>query len=582
MTLDPSQIASSWLQQYGDFLKAGDVKGTISCFHPDGFLRDHLAFTWNNRTLHGHEKIGAYLGATLGPACIAEVELETRAGLVPELGAFTAQMISPVAETVSAGFIFACKVGRGEGYFVLNPTGGGDWKAISVMMRLVDISGHEEWIEEEGVYGDHTICWSDVNRERREAIEKDPYVLIVGAGHTGLNIAATFKHMNIPSLVVESNLRVGDNWRKRYPTLTLHTPKRYNELLYQPFPKTWPVYTPRDKVADWLEQYVQSQDLVVWTDSHPIPTPTFDSIARRWTVIIDRAGQQVTLNPAHIVLAAGALGDPNIPDMDNRDAFEGPVVHCANYNGGNSFAGKQVVVVGAGNTSADICQDLCFHGAESVTMVQRSANCVLSVNSVRAMIECWYPGDRGNDVSDFLIMAQPLGLLERKSKESEALLLEQQKETHEGLRKAGDMEDIVRRCNSPNNALTILLPGFDVGCGELIRSGKVKIKHGVEVARLERNCVIFTDGSSVEADAVVLATSFKSVREKMRGVFGDATIDQTSPVWGLDEEGEIRGCYRPSGHPGLWFAAGEFFTSRVRTKQLALEIKAVELGMLKL
>ncbi|KAJ7184407.1 FAD/NAD-P-binding domain-containing protein [Mycena filopes] len=580
--LDPFQVASSWLQQYGECLTSSDIRGAVSCFRPDGFLRDVLVFTWDNRTLNGHEKIAAYLEDTIASTRITDVELDTRPGLVPEVGGLNTQLTSPAAETtVSAGFTFRCKVGPGQGYFALNPTEDGDWKAISVMMRLVDITGHEEWIQEDRIYGGHTLSWSDVNRDKREAIEKYPYVLIVGAGHTGLNIAAMFKHMNLPSLVVESNLRVGDNWRKRYPTLTLHTPKVYAELLYQPFPKTWPVYTPRDKVADWLEQYVQSEDLVVWTNSRLLPGPTFDSTSRRWTIVIDHAGQRVTLNPAHIVVAAGALGDPNIPEMDNRDVFDGPVLHCADYQGGKPFAGKRVVVVGAGNTSADICQDLSFHRAASVTMVQRSASFVVSQSSVREMVEHWYPANRATDISDFLLMAQPLGLLQRKSKESEGLLLEQQKETHEGLREAG------HRLITDQNILGLFFGGyggywFDVGCAELIKTGKVKMKPGVEVARLEKDSVVFTDGSSVEADAVVLATSFKSIRDKMRSVFGDAIIDQTALVWGLDEEGEIRGCYRPSGHPGLWFAAGDFYTSRARAKQLALEIKAVELGLLKL
>ncbi|KAJ7042124.1 dimethylaniline monooxygenase [Mycena alexandri] len=581
MTLDPIQIASSWLQQYGDFLKSGDVKGTVSSFQPNGFLRDILVFTWNNRTLNGHEKITAYLEDTLRSACITEVELETRRGLVPELSGFNAQMISPVAETVSAGFTFGCKVGRGQGYFVLIPTEAGEWKAISVMTQLADISGHEEWILEEGIYGGHTLSWTDVNRERREAIEKNPYVLIVGAGHTGLNLAATFRHMDIASLVVESNLRVGDNWRKRYPTLTLHTPKVYTELLYQSFPRTWPLYTPRDKFADWLEQYVQSEDLVVWTNSRPLPGPTFDITSRRWTIVIDHAGQPVTLNPAHIVLAAGAHGEPNIPVIDNKEAFDGPVVHCEDYQGAKPFAGKRVVVVGAGNTAADICQDLSFHGAESVTMVQRSATCVVSVTSVRQMLEPLYHENLGTEVADFLLMAQPVGLLQQKAKQTEALLVEQQKETYRGLREAG------YHLITDQSLFSLFYAGyggywFDVGCAELIRSGKVKIKHGVEVTRLENNSVVFTDGSFLEADAVVLATSFKSIRDKMRGIFGDAVIDQTDPVWGLDDEGEIRGCYRPSGHPGLWFAAGEFYVSRARSKQLALEIKAIELGLLKL
>ncbi|KAJ6497149.1 FAD/NAD-P-binding domain-containing protein [Mycena vitilis] len=581
MTLDPHQVASSWLDDYGAFLASGDVEGVVSCFQPDGFLRDFLTFTWNNRTLRGHEKIASYLENTLTVASIADLKLESRRGLTPEAAGFNGQLVSQLTSTVSAGFTFGCKIGKGQGYFTLVSASDGEWKAISVLMQLADIRGHEEWLSEEGVYGGHTLSWTDVNRERRETIEKDPHVLIVGGGHTGLNVAAQFRHMNIPSLLIESNPRIGDNWRKRYPTLTLHGPKANSELLYQPFPKTWPVYAPRDKIADWLEQYAHSQDLVTWTSSRLLPGPTYDSSSSRWTVGVDRAGELVILHPAHIVLAAGALGTPKIPVMENRAAFDGPVLHSVDYKGGKLFAGKRVVVVGSGNSSADLCQDLSFQGAESVTMVQRSATCVVSSSSVREMTERLYPEELGSVVADLRLTAKPIHLMQEMFEETEEQMLELQKDTHKGLREAG-FHLITNR-----NLYSLFNGGyggywFDVGCADLIRSGKVKIKHGVEIKRLEKNSVIFTDGSSLDADAIILATSCESIRDTMRGVFGDAIIDQTDPVWGVDEEGELRGVYRPSGYPNLWFTAGEFYTSRSRPKQLALEIKAIELGLLKL
>ncbi|KAF7359199.1 FAD/NAD-P-binding domain-containing protein [Mycena sanguinolenta] len=434
MTLDPAEIAFSWLQSYAAFLASGDVKGSVSCFHDDGFLRDLLVFIWNNRNLHGHKNINAYLADTLSHASIADVKLETRPGLVPEIDRFNAQMVSPVANTVSAGFTFECRIGKGQGYFFLVPADDGQWKAISVMMQLADISGHEEWIQEEGAHGGHTLSWTDVNRERREIIEKDPYVLIIGAGHTGLNAAAQFKHLNIPSLVVESNLRIGDNWRKRQ---VLPKTFIYCELLYHPYPASWPLYLPRDKIADWLEHYAHAEDLVVWTNSRPLPGPTYDRTSGRWTVVIDRGGEHVTLNPAHIVVAAGALGAPNIPVMENRDAFDGPIVHCADYQGGKPFAGKRVVVVGAGNTSADLCQDLSFHGAESVTMVQRSASFVLPIALVQNLVENLYPEGLEIHTCDFLFAAKPLPLMEKMAEHTEALLIEQLKDTYTSLREAG-------------------------------------------------------------------------------------------------------------------------------------------------
>ncbi|KAJ7494498.1 FAD/NAD-P-binding domain-containing protein [Mycena galericulata] len=578
MPVDHSTIASSWLQDFGKSLQSADLDATVSCIHPDGYWRDILVFSWNNRCLHGHGKIAEYLSGSLNSASITDVELDSRVGLTSEYGPLTDHL--PLS-AVSAGFTFSCAIGFGNGYFSLISTESGEWKALVVMMALVDIRGHEEINHEEGDYGGHTLAWSDVSKEGREAVEANPYVLIIGAGQTGLNVAARFKQMNISSLVVETNHRVGDNWRKRYPTLVLHSPRKMNSMLYQAYPRTWNTFTPRDKMADWLEQYVQSQDLVVWTNSRPLPQPTYDGATKRWTVVIDRACKHITLHPAHIVIAAGVQGAPRIPVIRNKELFRGINLHSSEYDGGKSFAGQRVVVVGAGNTAADICQDLTFHGAQSVTMVQRSGTWVMSRSSARMLMDRMYPEELEVDVCDLMSMARPLKLMMKFDKETEAQTLAQERETHEGLREAGF------NISSGKNFLVLFYEGhggfwLDVGCAELIRSGKVKIKQGAEIDKFLAHSVILTDGSSLEADTVIFATSYEGVCDSMRTVFGNSTIDHVGPVWGLDDEGELRGCYHPTGHPGLWFAAGDFHQSRVASKQLALEIKAIELGLLKL
>lgn len=111
---------------------------------------------------------------------------------------------------------------------------------------------------------------------------------------------------------------------------------------------------------------------------------------------------------------------------------------------------------------------------------------------------------------------------------------------------------------------------MDIGCAQLIIDGKVKIKQGVKIARTSSNSVHFTDGSTLVADVIVFAfvelshslvpmlikslfrrTGYENIRDTMRPLFGDETIDKTGPVYGKDEEGEFRASYRPSGHPGV-------------------------------
>ncbi|KAJ7029866.1 FAD/NAD-P-binding domain-containing protein [Mycena alexandri] len=576
MTVDPSQVASSWISQFGKALESGDINGTVSSLHPDGYFRDILVFSWNNRCLHGDANLTAYLTGALDKVSIRDVTLETRTGLTPQYGALTDKL--PL-RTVSAGFTFTCTVGIGRGYFHLVSADSGEWKAFVVMMALADIKGHEEIKHELGVYGDHTLAWTDVFYERRRAIETNPHVLIIGGGQTGLNVAARFKQMEIKTLVVEANSRIGDNWRKRYPTLVLQSPKKSNSMLYQPYPQTWPVFTPRDKLADWLEQYAQSQDLVVWTNSRPLPHPLYDNSTKRWTVVVDRAGQHVTLHPSHIIVA-NTFGAPRMPVLPHQDGFKGSVLHASAYQGGKPFTGKQVIVVGGANTAADICQDLVSHGAQSITMVQRSATWILSRDSARIMFDRVFPEEMDIDVSDFIAMAYPISLMRKIEGDTVQQALEEQKMTHRGLAEAGF------KIMAGKDFLTLWYEGgggysLDVGCSELISSGKVKIKHGVELAEFNTDSVVFTDGSSLEADVVIFATSYENIGDTMRKtILGDEIMDRVGPVWGLDEEGELRGCYRPTGQPGLWFAAGHFHVSRAFSKQVALKIKAIELGLI--
>ncbi|KAJ7020525.1 FAD/NAD-P-binding domain-containing protein [Mycena alexandri] len=577
--VDAPAIASSWLKNFGGFLACGDVPGTVSCFTPDGWLRDILVFTWKNRTLAGPGCISAYLKDTLGPATLTQAKLDTRLHLTPVFGTIT-----HTAAGVSSGFTFETAIGHGQGYFSLVQNDTGEWKALMVFMRLADIRGHEEAGPEKGVYGGHTLAWQDVHRGRREAIEHNPHVLIIGGGQTGLNVGARFRQMNIPSLIVEMNNRVGDNWRKRYPTLTLHTIKTQHSMLYEPYPSNWPTYTPRDKLADWLEQYALCQDLVIWTNSRALPTPAYDSSTKRWTVVIDRAGEHITLHPAHIVLAAGTVGAPYIPSIPDAHLFTGLNIHALTYVGGEPFVGKRTLVVGAGNSAADICQDLAFQGAGSVTMLQRSSTCVVSSDNVARKLWRLWPADVPTDVADFKVEVMPYLLMREIGKATTESMWAEEEETHRGLREAGLSLSFGNDGSGQYPMIFERFGGYwlDVGLANYIRSGNVKVKQGVEIARFTENSAVFTDGSSLEVDAVIFATSYESIRETMRGLFGDAVIDQTTLVWGTDEEGELNGAYRPSGHPGLWYAAGDFAISRFYSKQLALEIKAIELGLLTL
>lgn len=208
-------------------------------------------------------------------------------------------------------------------------------------------------------------------------------------------------------------------------------------VLYAPYPDNWPTFTPRDKLASWLEQYTDSQDLIVWTSSELVPTPIYDNSMGRWTVVIKKAGTMVTLHPAHIVLATGTHGTPFMPTIPGADIFTGELLHASAYAGGEPYAGKRVVVVGAGNTAADMCQDLEFRGAASVTMLQRSVTCVVSDAFIKNEFSMTWPEGVPVDISDFKIASMPLGLLRHISIDNIGHEESFHRDMHDGLRKAG-------------------------------------------------------------------------------------------------------------------------------------------------
>jgi cation diffusion facilitator CzcD-associated flavoprotein CzcO len=184
-------------------------------------------------------------------------------------------------------------------------------------------------------------------------------------------------------------------------------------VLYTPYPETWPTYTPKDKLADWLEAYARMHDLLVWTGVELTPDSalTYDESAHRWTLTVVRNGARVVLHPAHVVLATGTLGAPHTPAVPDAAVFKGTVLHSSAYTHAAPFAGQRVLVVGAANTAADVCADLVGAHAR-VTMLQRSPTAVAFQNALRAYWTANFPPGVPHALADFKLFAVPNALRE--------------------------------------------------------------------------------------------------------------------------------------------------------------------------
>jgi putative flavoprotein involved in K+ transport len=239
------------------------------------------------------------------------------------------------------------------------------------------------------------------------------------------------------------------------------------------------------------------------------------------------------------------------------------------------------LVVGTGSSGHDVAQDLCKRDAE-VTMLQRSSTCVVSVEPGAARAYSIYAEDGPPlEDADLVTNSLPFPLLTELHKELTKRIAEMDRDLLQGLRDAGfaldfgeDDSGFLMKYHRYGGGYYI-----NAGCSDLIIEGKIKIKQGVEIERLEGKIVRFTDGTSIEVDVVVIAAGYKNMSESVRALLGDKVADRVGPVWGLDDEGEVRAMWRPTGQPGFWLMGGSLQQCRPYSKYLALQIKAALLGL---
>ena len=143
----------------------------------------------------------------------------------------------------------------------------------------------------------------------------------------------------------------GDNWRKRYHSLALHNPTDVNHLPYMPFPLNWPVYLPKDMLADWFEAYAWTQEINFWTRTE-LTSGSYDEAAGHWNVVVRHGGGERIMRPKHLVFANGLVGFPRIPDLPGLKDFKGEVMHTSAFTNGAHWRGKKALVLGTG-TSTD-------------------------------------------------------------------------------------------------------------------------------------------------------------------------------------------------------------------------------------
>ncbi len=221
----------------------------------------------------------------------------------------------------------------------------------------------------------------------------------------------------------------------------------------------------------------------------------------------------------------------------------------------------------------------------AVTMLQRSSITVVSLepSSVRPY-ELYRQNDGVRPIADTDLMAAsvPYPLLARLHKPLSRQMAEDDKDLLDGLRKVGFLLDNGEDDTGYFLKLLRHQAGYylNVGASDLIIEGKIKLKAGVDIARLEAKKVIFSDGTALHADIVVLATGYKPLQEAVRAMFGDEVADRVGPIWGIGDDGELCNMYARTAQEGLYVSGGGIPGARAYSQYTAMLIKAAVEGLL--
>jgi cation diffusion facilitator CzcD-associated flavoprotein CzcO len=545
-------LVEGWIDRFNVAMTAGDGARLAGLFSDDSYWRDLLALTGDIRTFAGRTLIAERLPGHLLDAAVTPFVLE-------EQHQPRVDRLEPFGDLIGAFFQFDTSSGHCRGFVRLTvDPDTGTTTAFTLLTSLEALHGADA-------------------SPPSPSTSAEPDVLIVGAGQAGLGLAARLMQLGISVRLIERNQCVGDNWRNRYSSLKLHNQLVSCHLPGRRFPEHWPTYLPKDLVASFFAEYAQELGLEVWTGSEVIRA---DHTVAGWEVDVRDEDGVRTVRPRFVVMATGITGGvPKQPVVDGAELFKGTLTHSSGYRGTEDVGGKHVVVVGAGTSGHDIAHDVHRRGAASVTMVQRSSVTVVSLKSAEVQYATY--NDVGPDLSledvDFISSSIPNVLARRLWMPITKALAEQDKDLLDGLHRAGFLTDQGEDGSGFIVKSMMTYGGFyiDVGASEMIIDGQIKVRSAVGVDHLTEREVVLTDGTTLAADMLVLATGFEPMHADIRRIFGPEVADRVGPIWGLSErDGELRGVWRVSEQPNFLVMGGGLAHCRIYSRYVALQIQS--------
>ena len=480
------------LTNLGEALAARDLDRALALFQDDCYWRDLVSFTWNIKTVEGKDAVRAMLKAQLPSVKPSAWTVDSAAGVSEENG-------------VTTGW-FAFETDAARGYGLVRLKDGQIW---TLLTTAAELKGHEEPLGFQRPLGakhgaaKHRLTWKEEREEEARTLgfTKQPYVVIVGGGQGAIGLGARLRMLDVPTIIVEKNARPGDSWRNRYKSLCLHDPVWYDHMPYLPFPPNWPVFSPKDKIGDWLEMYTKIMELNYW-GSTTCKKASYDEAKKEWTVIVEQDGKEITLRPNHLVLATGMSAKPNIPNFPGMARFKGDQHHSSKHPGPDAYAGKKVVIIGSNNSAHDIAAALWENDGD-VTMVQRSSTHIVRSETLMDIgLSALYSEKAvksgiDHHRADLIFASIPYRILHEFQIPLYQQMKERDAEFYAGLEKAGFWHDW-----GPDGSglfMKYLRRGsgyyIDVGASQLVIDGKIRLKRG-QVAEITEAGVSSPTGRS--------------------------------------------------------------------------------------
>ena len=348
------------------------------------------------------------------------------------------------------------------------------------------------------------------------------------------------------------------------------------------------MFSPKDKIGDWLEMYAKVMELNYWT-STTAKSATYDEAKKEWRVVVERDGKDIVLRPKQLVFATGMSGKANLPQFKGMDRFKGEQHHSSKHPGPEGYIGKKVVVIGSNNSAHDICAALYEAGVD-VTMIQRSSTHIVKSDTLMEVglgdlySERAVQAGMTTAKADLIFASLPYRILHDFQKPVYDKIREIDAEFYRQLEAAGFKLDF--GVDGSGLFMKYLRRGsgyyIDIGASQLIIDGKIKLVAG-QVQEITETGVLLDSGQEIPADVIVYATGYGSMNGWVADLAGQEMADKVGKVWGLGSdtpkdpgpwEGEQRNMWKPTQQEALWFHGGNLHQSRHYSQFLALQLKA--------